>query len=698
MRRLIPVKSSFAGPILALAAGCASPDFAVAPRYTSNRPGPEGEQGIAVTLEVKDNRPRRGEARKSGGEVLARGNKGSIYVDAPCEAFVREGVEKALRARGLRLAPGAAVTVEVELRRLSLEAKDFTDWPVDPETSSTLDAVRIFVPRKPRGIKAEMDLLVRILKRPGWEAGFAHLAQKQALEMETDREVVEATLSRVLTEAIDDVAGKAAADIPRAAALPVAAGEFREREEAIARQEREANALKKRVEARSLALDEERREIDRLRKEYEAENRELAANLEGKLGRLDSREEENRRMRVEIESERTRLLQERAELGRWEETLRADAAAVPPPAVVEKRPPVIVVTSPEGRERVTTRPEIRIEGVAFSNRGVQSVEYAVNGRILGVERAVGGVRRERGESPPHRQFGRDLSLGDGPNRIVVRAVDADGASTEEEVLVILEQERGRVHVVAIGIDQYRDDGIPPLKFAVKDAASVASTLQEKLGLAQGQGIELITNEKATAREIKRALGARLLARESRADTIFIYFSGHGGVSPDSSFKDGMEKYLLPVDADPSDYAATAISLEEVGKILDHLESERLIFLADTCYSGAAGGRTVKPRGRDFRALPSESVEERLQGAGRVIMTAANASEVAQEMEDLGHGVFTYYLLRAIGAGEADANEDRRLEIREVYDYVRERVRERTGGTQNPKMSTTGGEITINVSS
>jgi hypothetical protein len=694
MRLRMPRGVSLAAPLLLIAAGCAAPDFAVAPKYSATTLRPGTAPALAVSLEVKDNRPKRGEKRKSGGEVLARGNKGFIYVDTPYEAIVEEGIARALRAKGFRLAPGAPVTVVVELRRLGLEARDFTDWPVDPETSSTLDAVRIFVPRDPRPVRAETDLFVRILK-PGWEAGFSHLAQKEATATDTDRTVVEETLSRALTEAVEEVVQKASADIPRAAALPVSAADFREREEAIARQEGEIEALGKRLEARRLSLETERREIDRLRRSFEKENQELAANLAEKLDRIDSREQENRRIEVEIEEERARLAAERAELHRWEKTLRADAQAAPPPAVIEKKPPVIVVTSPEGRERVTTRAEIRIEGVAFSNQGLQGVEYVVNGRPLGAERAVGGVRRERGEST-HLQFARDVSLVDGRNSIVIRVVDAGGATTEEEILVVQEKERGQVHVVAVGIDSYRDAGIPPLKFAARDARTVASTLQEKLGVTRGSNVEVLLDEKATAREIKLALGGRLLARESRADTIFIYFSGHGGLAPDGSVKDGLEKYLLPVDADPSDYGATAISMDEVGRLLDHLESERLIFFADTCYSGAAGGRTVKPRGRDFRALPSESIEERLQGAGRVIMTAANASEVAQEMEDLGHGVFTYYLLRALTAGEADANEDRRLEIREVFDYVRDRVREKTGGTQNPKMSSSGGDILIDV--
>jgi hypothetical protein len=689
--------SSWWGPILALAlaAGCAAPDFAVAPGYRAARPAPLGEEGLAViALEVKDSRGRRGEEREGGGEVLAGGNKGSIYIETPCEEIVREGLEAALRAQGFQIAGGAPVIVEAELRRLVLDARDFTDWPLDPETGSTLDVVRVFVPRKLRGTRAELDLFVRIHKA-GWAAGFSHLAQKEAAGKDSNRAVVEATLSQALTEAIDEIAAKASLDIPRASALPVTDADFRARDQAIGERQRETEALRAQFEKRQLALDDERREVLRAREMLEKENRELAANLGEKLSRLEGRETENRKTHEQLEAERARLAAERAELERWKETLRANAEAQPPPAVSEKRPPVIVMTSPAGGERVTTRGSVRIEGVAFSNVGVENVEYVVNGRPLGAERAVGGRRRERSEAN-HLQFSRELTLMDGRNAVLVRAIDADGASAEEEILVVHEKPRGQIHIVAIGIDRYRDSEVPPLKFAVKDARAVVTALEGALGLAPGRNVELLADEEATAREVRLALGTRLLARESREDTVFIYFSGHGGLAPNSSYKDGTEKYLLPVDADPSDYPATAVSMEEVGRIFDRLESERVVFFADTCYSGAAGGRTVKPRGRDFRALPSESVEERLQGAGRVILSASGASEVAQEMDDIGQGVFTYYLLRALGIGEADADGNGELEIREVYDYVRARVREKTGGTQNPGMSGTGGEIVIHI--
>jgi uncharacterized caspase-like protein len=107
----------------------------------------------------------------------------------------------------------------------------------------------------------------------------------------------------------------------------------------------------------------------------------------------------------------------------------------------------------------------------------------------------------------------------------------------------------------------------------------------------------------------------------------------------------------------------------------------VVFIADACYSGASGGRTLAS-GR--RATISDSFLDRLGGSGRgrVIMTASSANEPSQERSDLGHGVFTYYLLEGL-RGAADANRDGAIMFDEAYDYVARTVPEATGQTQHP---------------
>jgi uncharacterized caspase-like protein len=134
---------------------------------------------------------------------------------------------------------------------------------------------------------------------------------------------------------------------------------------------------------------------------------------------------------------------------------------------------------------------------------------------------------------------------------------------------------------------------------------------------------------------------------------------------------------------------------EVARIFSRISSERLVFISDTCYSGATGGRTVPVMG--IRANVSGAFWDRLsQGKGRVIITASDANEVSVEKDDLKHGVFTYYLLEALqGKGDLDGNGV--ITVDEVYRYVSIRVPQATGQEQHPvKKGEVKGEIILGI--
>jgi uncharacterized caspase-like protein len=73
--------------------------------------------------------------------------------------------------------------------------------------------------------------------------------------------------------------------------------------------------------------------------------------------------------------------------------------------------------------------------------------------------------------------------------------------------------------------------------------------------------------------------------------------------------------------------------------------------------------------------------------GIAIFTASAAGEVSQEYPELGHGVFTYYLLEGM-KGEADLNNDYTVTINELMQYVEDQVKRKTKGAQNPTRSQT----------
>ncbi len=58
-----------------------------------------------------------------------------------------------------------------------------------------------------------------------------------------------------------------------------------------------------------------------------------------------------------------------------------------------------------------------------------------------------------------------------------------------------------------------------------------------------------------------------------------------------------------------------------------------------------------------------------------------------ELPELGHGVFTYYLVQGL-QGAADLNRDGIVTLQELYEYVEQQVTRKSrmvGGNQHPVM-------------
>ena len=99
------------------------------------------------------------------------------------------------------------------------------------------------------------------------------------------------------------------------------------------------------------------------------------------------------------------------------------------------------------------------------------------------------------------------------------------------------------------------------------------------------------------------------------------------------------------------------------------------------HSGSTAGRTFQTASR--RAVVSDAFLSRLsKGKGRVVLTASRSSEVSEERDNLGHGVFTYYLLEGL-KGKADQDGDGIITVDEVCAYVSKKVPEATGQNQHP---------------
>lgn len=295
--------------------------------------------------------------------------------------------------------------------------------------------------------------------------------------------------------------------------------------------------------------------------------------------------------------------------------------------------------------------------------------------------AAGGLQVAQYEIP--------VQLEDGENHFEVVAVTRQGLRSARPLTLFRDPEVGRLWVVAIGVSRYQDTAIQSLQYADADARAVYNYFRDTFGLPESQ-MFLRINEQATLREVKSVLGTRLAARANDPrDTVVLYFAGHGMRErvTGSLDADGLGKYFLPHDADRNDLFSTALDMDEVTNILRRLTPERVVVLLDSCFSGAAGGRSpFDPKAEGERALITGEFLDRMAqaGKGRVVMTAGGPEESAQESADFGHGVFTYYLLDGL-RGAADLSGDGEIDVHEVYRYVSDKVSRTTRGKQNPKL-------------
>ena len=355
-------------------------------------------------------------------------------------------------------------------------------------------------------------------------------------------------------------------------------------------------------------------------------------------------------------------------------------------------PPIIAVLSPQDGARVKSA-DLLLHMVAVDDKGVQQVEIILDGRPLELKGRRGLRLTETAAAPvPKLNIRQKLALSDGPHEIEIRARDADGLETTETIRFSCIRERGTIWAVVVGINAY--PGARNLKYAVNDARGFAAYLTEQVGVPPDH-VFLLTDAEATKTRIESLLGTQLKRRAAEDDSVIIFYAGHGAVETDPANPDGdgFEKYLLPHDARLDDLYASSISMNDIRTIFQRIRARRLIFIADTCYSGAAGGRTLLTA--KSRANLSDRFMERIsQGKGRVIISSASANEISKEDDRLGHGIFSYYLLEGL-RGKADQDADGIITVDELFAYVSRTVPRASGQDQHPvKKGEMEGELVI----
>lgn len=218
--------------------------------------------------------------------------------------------------------------------------------------------------------------------------------------------------------------------------------------------------------------------------------------------------------------------------------------------------------------------------------------------------------------------------------------------------------------VIIGISRYSHPDVPTVDFARRDGELMKNYLIKTMGYDEANIITAFDQE-ATQATFNRIFKGQLpnYIKPGVSD-VFVYYSGHG--APDISTADA---YFVPHDADPNYAAQTGYSLEQFYKQLAALEAKSVTVVLDACFSGNSdGGMLIKDASPIFISVESPAANLK----NGIILTSSSGDQISSWYREVGHGLFTYYFLKAI-RGEADGDRNGQITAYEVFGYVLEHV-------------------------
>jgi hypothetical protein len=264
---------------------------------------------------------------------------------------------------------------------------------------------------------------------------------------------------------------------------------------------------------------------------------------------------------------------------------------------------------------------------------------------------------------------------------------------QQRVRAVMEQGDPNRWAVLIGVAEYADTSIPSLRYSVADVESLRKVLVEKAGY-RPENIYVLTNSDATVESVRSTLGTWLPRKVADQDMVMIYFSGHGGAEPAirGHNEDGTEKYMMLADSRLDDMYGTALPMGELSRIFGRIRADKLLFVMDSCYAGAAGdgGKGVLREGMKAIGLSDDYLNSLTGSSGTVVLTASRASEVSMESSTYGMGVFTHFLCEAFSKGDTDG--DGLVSVMELYQHLNHHVpaaAKTLGASQHPVLK---GEI------
>ncbi|MEW6245313.1 MAG: hypothetical protein AB1555_01230 [Nitrospirota bacterium] len=228
--------------------------------------------------------------------------------------------------------------------------------------------------------------------------------------------------------------------------------------------------------------------------------------------------------------------------------------------------------------------------------------------------------------------------------------------------------------IAIGVETFRDAGMPDVKFAGRDAQVMAGHLRTLAGIPASR-LKLLVNEQAMKDDLAEVFEEWLPPHTEPGTVAYVYFAGRALVEPVTGAVS-----LVPYDG----VAVSRSRLFSLRRLLDALSRasvQRAVVMLEVSLEpvpGADPGSGIEPM---WDGEEPASREDKL-----MFMIGNRTLQEAHAYEQGRHGLFTYYLLKGL-RGEADMDKNGVVQVGELCAYVRAQVRsvakKQDGNDQEP---------------
>jgi tetratricopeptide (TPR) repeat protein len=238
---------------------------------------------------------------------------------------------------------------------------------------------------------------------------------------------------------------------------------------------------------------------------------------------------------------------------------------------------------------------------------------------------------------------------------------------------------GNTYAIIIGISNYKN--VPHLKFADKDAAAFKNfLLSDAGGKVPKNHIETFLNSDAVRMNVGDAI-SREVRDAKPGDRIYFFFAGHGDMEDLTQIENGL---LLLYNSPDGNYFGMNDDVLEILDLKRYLSplSERgieIYFIIDACHSGNLRGG-VQGEQQTATALAASWGKE-----FKILSCQPNQFSMESAEWGGGRGLFSFELEEGM-EGLADKNNDGRVSLLELQQYLTDKVATLSDGHQIPLVS------------